>query len=170
MASKEVMIVTPEDINHHLVIDASMADTLRWLIANAGIDMDDGAIADFVEARALRDGAIRNLWELRAWCKKAIECIETVTQHAYNVGSEEDLPSNVKWSKQSYTMKWKAEGSSVNVVRSLSKKGLLTVDQALCELSVDAVVRASGIDKNKLVSMFPDDICEEPKKRTLSIK
>lgn len=66
--------------------------------------------------------------------------------------------------------KWKAEGCSVNVVRALSKKGLLTVDQALCELTVDDVVRASGIDKIKLAGMFPEDICEEPKKRTLSIK
>lgn len=56
------------------------------------------------------------------------------------------------------------EGAGVEVIRSLSKKGLLTVDQALCEVTVDAVVRASGIDKNKLISMFPDAIVEEPKK------
>lgn len=76
----------------------------------------------------------------------------------------------ISWSKQSYTPKWAAIGCSAKVVRALSKKGILNVDEALCELTVDAVVRASGLTKEKLIAMFPEDIVEEPKKRTLSIK
>ena len=39
MASKEVMIVTPEDIKNHIALSAAAADTLKWMIANAGVEM-----------------------------------------------------------------------------------------------------------------------------------
>ena len=76
----------------------------------------------------------------------------------------------VSWSKQSYTYEWDAYGSSVQVVKDLESKGICTTDTALCELSVDAVIRASGLTKEKLIDMYPEQIVAKPKKRTLSIK
>ena len=55
-------------------------------------------------------------------------------------------------------------------MRELSKKKVCDIDTALCELSVDAVVRASGLKKEKLLDMFPEQIVGKPKKRTLTIK
>jgi hypothetical protein len=55
-------------------------------------------------------------------------------------------------------------------VKDLESKGICTTDTALCELSVDAVIRASGLTKEKLIDMYPEQIVAKPKKRTLSIK
>lgn len=169
MASKEVMTVTPEDINAHMVLNKSTADTLQWLIANAGIEMDDEAIADFVVMRGIRDNEIRNLWEFKAWCEKAAECIKTVTKHAYNVGGEDALPNNVSWSKQAYTYEF-AEGAAEAVASTLIERGLVSPTQLYQQLTVSQVSKASGMTVEKIADLVPGVILQKPKERTLKIK
>lgn len=167
--AKEVMAVTPEDIHDHITLSASAADTLKWLVAHAGIEMDDDAQADFVVMRGLRDNDIRDLWELKAWCEKVVDCVKTVCKHAYNVGGEDTLPKNVSWSKQSYTYEF-AEGAAPIVANALITKKLVTKDQLFDTLTVTGICKATGITTDKLIGMFPDVVIEKPKERTLKIK
>ena len=51
MASKEVMIVAPEELKNLAPSEKAM-DAYRFALANAGIEMDGDAQADFVKAMA----------------------------------------------------------------------------------------------------------------------
>lgn len=171
--SNEIAVTMPAELGG---IELTKGAIAAFNIARqfAGIELDEETQADVISRRALLGPQFRDLFNFRKQLEALAKEIKDVTEHIYNIGNADDIEDadgvKISWSKQSYSQKWKAEGSSVNVVRALSKKGLITVDQALCEITVDAVARASGIDKVKLISMFPDDIAEEPKKRTLSIK
>lgn len=171
--ANEVVITMPAELGGIEISQRAIA-AFNFARKYAGKEMTDEEQADFISHRALFNLGFRDLTEIRKALEALAKEMKEVTEHAYNVGTIDDIEQTdgvkISWSKQSYSQKWKAEGCSVNVVRALSKKGLLTIDQALCELTVDAVVRASGIDKVKLIGLFPDDIAEEPKKRTLSIK
>jgi hypothetical protein len=168
--AKETMIVTPEHIKGNIVLTAAMADTLTWLIANAGVEMDEKAQADFVAARKLRDGEIRDLNELRSWCEKTAACIKEVTKHAYNIGRDEDLPANVAWQKQSYTYEWEGETRASGIAHGLEESGLLDIDHALDTVSVSAMAKAAGVTVEKLMDIYPERIVSRPKERVLKIK
>lgn len=173
--ARELITVTPESMGAIQISNAAI-EAYKFFCKYAGRPMTEEEEADFVSLRSKFSVGARDLTEFRKSMERLLKDIKEVTEHSYNIGGPDSLPDlgedgvKISWSKQSYTPKWAAEGAGVEVIRSLSKKGLLTVDQALCEVSVDAVVRASGIEKNKLICMFPDAIVEEPKKRTLSIK
>jgi hypothetical protein len=171
--SNEIAVTMPAELGGIELTKGAIA-AFNFARQFAGIELDEETQADVISRRALLGPQFRDLFNFRKQLEALAKEIKEVTEHIYNIGDADDIENSdgvkIAWSKQSYMQKWKAEGCSVNVVRALSKKGLLTVDQALCELTVDDVVRASGIDKIKLAGMFPDDICEEPKKRTLSIK
>lgn len=173
--ANEIIKITPETMGA-ITISTAAIEAYKFFCKYAGRPMTEEEEADFISHRGKFSVGARDLTEFRKSMERLLKDIKEVTEHAYNIGGPDSLPDlgedgvKISWFKQSYTPKWAAEGAGVEVIRSLSKKGLLTVDQALCEVSVDAVVRASGIDKNKLICMFPDAIVEEPKKRTLSIK
>lgn len=173
--AKEAMLVNSQMLDNMAIqIPMAAIHAYRKAASVVGLPMTEEEEAEFIAWRNLNGRGFRELHEFRKILESYVKDIKTVIEHTYNIGNPDEIEQNddvkISWSKQSYTPKWAAEGAGVEVIRSLSKKGLLTVDQALCEVSVDAVVRASGIDKNKLISMFPDAIVEEPKKRTLSIK
>lgn len=173
--ANELITVTPESMGA-IQISSAALEAYKFFCKYAGTPMDEEAEVDFISLRNKFSAGARDLTEFRKALERLVKDIKEVTEHAYNVGGPDSLPPEgedgvkISWSKQSFTPKWVAEGAGVEVIRALSKKGLLTVDQALCEVSPDAVVRASGIAKDKLFNMFPDAIVEEPKKRTLSIK
>lgn len=173
--ANELITVTPESMGA-ITISTAAIEAYKFFCKYAGLEMDEEAEADFISHRGKFSVGARDLTEFLKALERLVKDIKEVTEHAYNVGGPDSLPESgedgvkISWSKQSYTPKWAAEGCSANVVRALSKKGILSVDQALCELTVDAVVRASGLTKDKLINMFPNDIVEEPKKRTLNIK
>lgn len=169
MASKEVMIVTPEDIKNHIALSAAAADTLKWMIANAGVEMDEEQQAEFIQQRALRAGEIRENWELKAWCEKAAASIKEATKHTMNVGTEDDLPAGMKWSKQSYTYDW-IEGAAEIMANTLIERGLVSQTQLFQQLTVSQISKASGMTVEKLAELVPDVIIAKPKERTLSIK
>lgn len=158
----------------HITIPMGAVHAYRHAASVAGLPMTEEEEADFIAWRNLNGHGMRELNEFRKLLESYVKDIKAVIEHTYNIGDIDNIEQNdgvkISWSKQSFTTKWAAEGAGVEVIRALSKKGLLTVDQALCEVSPDAVIRASGISKDKLINMFPDAIVEEPKKRTLNIK
>lgn len=167
--AKEVMAITEEDIKSKLTLSTSAIDTLKFLAAHAGIEMDEGAMQEFIAQRNVRMGEISQIWELKAWCEKTVDFIKTVCKHAFNVGSDEDLPKNVSWSKQSYTQAF-ADGAGSVVCDTLIKKHLVNKEDILGAVTFPALVKASGITADKLKDMFPDTVIETPKERTLKIK
>lgn len=168
MATKEVMIVTPEDMKN-LVPSEKAMDAYRFALANAGIEMDEETAADFIVRRNLKTEGFRELAEIGKWMEKTAASIKEALKHTYNVGTEEDLPSNVKWSKQSYTYAF-VQDAGAAVANALVAKRLVAKDQLLALVTVTAMAKASGLTTEKLVDMFPDTIEQKPKERTLSVK
>ena len=168
MASKEVMIVTREDMKN-LVPSEKAMDAYRFALANAGIEMDEETAADFVVRRNLKTEGFRELAEVGKWMEKTAASIKEALKHTYNVGTEEDLPANVKWSNQSYTYAF-VQDAGAAVANALVAKRLVAKDQLLALVTVTAMAKASGLTTEKLVDMFPDTIEQKPKERTLSVK
>lgn len=168
MASKEVMIVAPEELKN-LVPSEKAMDAYRFAIAHAGIEMDGDAQADFVVQRNAKNEGFRELAEVQKWMEKTAASIKEALKHTYNVGTEEDLPSNVKWSKQSYTYAFD-EGQARVIAQSLIDSGLTTKEQLFDAVSVTAMIKAAGITTEKMLELFHDGIVIKPKERTLTVK
>lgn len=166
--AKEVMAFTESDIKG-MTLTTSEFDTLKFLSEHAGKEMDLKEQQEFVAQRNVRANDIAAIWELRAKAEKLVDFIKTVCKHAFNVGSDEDLPKNVSWSKQSYTQAF-ADGAGAVVCDTLIKKHLVNKEDILGAVTFPALVKASGITADKLKEMFPDTVIETPKERTLKIK
>lgn len=168
MATKEVMIVTPEELNN-LVPSEKAMEAYRFALANAGIEMDEEITADFIIHRNARTEGFRELAEVGKWMEKTAASIKEVLKHTYNVGTEEDLPANVKWSKQSYTYAFD-EGQARVIAQSLIDSGLTTKEQLFDNVSVTDMQKAAGITTDKMLELFHDGIVIKPKERTLTVK
>lgn len=168
MATKEVMIVTPEDMKN-LVPSEKAMDAYRFALANAGIEMDEETTADFIVRRNLKTEGFRELAEVQKWMEKTAASIKEALKHTYNVGTEEDLPSNVKWSKQSYTYAFE-EGQARVIAQNLIDSGLTTKEQLFDAVTVTAMQKAAGITTDKMLELFHDGIVIKPKERTLTVK
>lgn len=166
--AKEVMAFTESDIKG-MTLTTSEFDTLKFLSEHAGKDMDLKEQQEFVAQRNVRANDIAAIWELRAKAEKLVDFIKTVCKHAFNVGSDDELPKNVSWSKQSYTQAF-ADGAGAVVCDTLIKKHLVNKEDILGAVTFPALVKASGITADKLKEMFPDTVIETPKERTLKIK
>lgn len=168
--AKEVMAITEEDIKSKLTISTSAFDTLKFLAAHAGIEMDEGAMQEFIAQRNVRMGEISQIWELKAWCEKTVDFIKTVCKHAFNVGSDEELPKSVSWSKQSYTYEFE-EGQAHVIANNLIECGLIANKEQLFDcVTVSAMQKAAGITMDKMLELYHDGIVIKPKERTLKIK
>lgn len=168
MATKEVMVVTPEELKN-LVPSEKALEAYRFAIANAGIEMDEDTTADFIIHRNARTDGFRELAEVGKWMEKTAASIKEALKHTYNVGTEDDLPSNVKWSKQSYTYAFD-EGQARVIAQSLIDTGLTTKEQLFEALTVTAMQKAAGITIDKMLELFHDGIVIKPKERTLTVK
>lgn len=168
MASKEVMIVEPEQLKN-LVPSEKALDAYRFALAHAGIEMDEETTADFVLQRNARTDGFRELVEVQKWMEKTAASIKEALKHTYNVGTEEDLPAGVKWSKQSYTYAFD-EGQARAIAQSLIDSGLTTKEQLFDAVTVTAMQKAAGITTEKMLELFHDGIVIKPKERTLTIK
>lgn len=168
MASKEVMVVTEDDIKEKLQLGAHEIETLKFLVAHAGIEMDEETKQMFIAQRNAKAVSIARLNEFKAWCAKTVEYIDTVFKHAFNVGTVENFPANVKLKNNGSTYKFK-DGAAGIVVDTLLKKKLVTKEQLFNMLTVSNVEKASGLKKERLTEMFPDTIIEEKKSPTLII-
>ena len=168
MATKEVKVVTPEELKN-LVPSEKAMEAYRFALANAGIEMDEETTADFIIHRNARTEGFRELAEVGKWMEKTAASIKEALKHTYNVGTEDDLPSNVKWSKQSYTYAFD-EGQARVIAQSLIDSGLTTKEQLFDALTVTAMQKAAGITIDKMLEIFHDGIVIKPKERTLTVK
>lgn len=168
MATKEVMVVPPEELKN-LVPSEKAMEAYRFALANAGIEMDEETTADFILHRNARTDGFRELAEVGKWMEKTAASIKEALKHTYNVGTEDDLPSNVKWSKQSYTYAFD-EGQARVIAQSLIDTGLTTKEQLFDALTVTSMQKAAGLTTDKMLAIFHDGIVIKPKERTLTVK
>lgn len=166
--AKDIMTVTPEELKN-LVPSEKAMEAYRFALANAGIEMDEETTADFIVRRNARTEGFRELAEVGKWMEKTAASIKEVLKHTYNVGTEEDLPANVKWSKQSYTYAFD-EGQARVIAQSLIDSGLTTKEQIFDAVTVTAMQKAAGITTDKMLELFHDGIVIKPKERTLTVK
>ncbi len=169
MATKEVMIITPDEMKNLVPSERAM-DAYKFAIDNAGVEMDEGAVADFVAQRNAKVEGFRDLAEVQKWMEKTAASIKTATKHAWNVGDPDELPDGIKWSKQSYTYEWQDDAGPFQVVQDLIAKNLVTVEQLVQLLTVANISKAAGMTGEKLMEMYPQYICAKAKERVLSIK
>ncbi len=166
--AKEIMTVTPEELKNIVPSEKAM-EAYKFALAHAGIEMDEETTADFILQRNARTEGFRDLAEVQKWMEKTAASIKEALKHTYNVGTEEDLPANVKWSKQSYTYAFD-EGQARVIAQSLIDSGLTTKEQLFDAVTVTAMIKAAGITTDKMLELFHDGIVIKPKERTLSIK
>lgn len=166
--AKEIMIVTPEELKNIAPSEKAM-EAYKFALAHAGIEMDEETAADFVLQRNARTDGFRELAEVGKWMEKTAASIKEALKHTYNVGTEEELPANVKWSKQSYTYAFD-EGQARAVAQSLIDSGLTTKEQLFDAVTVSAMQKAAGITTDKMLELFHAGIVIKPKERTLTIK
>lgn len=165
--AKEVMAITEEDIKSKLTLSTSAIDTLKFLAAHAGIEMDEGAMQEFIAQRNVRMGEISQIWELKAWCEKTVDFIKTVCKHAFNVGSDEELPKSVSWSKQTFTEKFTDAGEAVQKLIEIEGT---PIENFARYVTPKQAAEAAGITMDRLYSDLGDMVERTPKERTLKIK
>lgn len=167
MAGK-VMILSVNDICNCLTPAESAMEAYKFALENAGLEMDEGAEADFIVKRNAKSGW-RDLWELKGWCEKTAESIKEVCKHTFNVGSVEQMPIGIGW-KSGGTTKSFAEGAGAMVIQSLINRKLVTKEQIFDLLDPSKVAKAAGMKVEKLMDMFPDTVVETAKAPSLSVK
>lgn len=161
------MAITEEDIKSKLTLSTSAIDTLKFLAAHAGIEMDEGAMQEFIAQRNVRMGEISQIWELKAWCEKTVDFIKTVCKHAFNVGSDEELPKSVSWSKQTFTEKFTDAGEAVQKLIEIEGT---PIENFARYVTPKQAAEAAGITMDRLYADLGDMVERTPKERTLKIK
>ncbi|MBQ3778845.1 MAG: hypothetical protein II835_12380, partial [Fibrobacter sp.] len=159
--------ITEEDIKSKLTLSTSAIDTLKFLAAHAGIEMDEGAMQEFIAQRNVRMGEISQIWELKAWCEKTVDFIKTVCKHAFNVGSDEELPKSVSWSKQTFTEKFTDAGEAVQKLIEIEGT---PIENFARYVTPKQAAEAAGITMDRLYADLGDMVERTPKERTLKIK
>lgn len=166
--AKEVMIFTADEIKTPAALTPAAIDAYRFALEKAGVDMDEQALQEFISARNAKANGFSDLSYFKSWCEQVAASIKEVNKHTFNVGTAEELPPNVKWSKQSFTYEFQ-EGAGAVVANALVKKGLVTKDKLLDLLTPTALAKACGLTVEKVMDMYPDTVIEKPKERTLKI-
>lgn len=167
MAAK-TLIVTENEINTNLKIADNAMEAYKFALENAGLEMDEGAEADFIVRRNAKSGW-RDLWEFKCWCEKVTESIKEVCKHTFNVGTEEQMPAGIGW-KSSGTTKAFKDGAGAVVIQLLINKKLVSKEQIFNLIDPSKVAKAAGLKVEKLMDMFPDTVVETPKAPSLSVK
>lgn len=172
MESKQVMLIPTEEITSFNLTPAEI-DAYNFAVRNAGVEMDEEAEADFITSRNAKSGWL-GLWEKKAILKKFVDSIEDAVKHAWNIGTEDQIPQDddikISWSKQSYTYEWCCEDAPRFVAQKLIESNLVTAEQLFDQLNPNQVIKASGITMEKLIDLFDGAVNKKPKARTLSIK
>lgn len=172
MASKQLTLIPTEELTSFNFTPAEI-DAYNFALRNAGVEMDEETEADFITSRNAKSGWL-GLWEKKAALKKFVDSIEEVVKHAWNVGTEEQIPQDdgikIAWSKQSYTYEWCCEDAPHLVAKKLIESNIVTADQLFYQLTPNQIIKASGITMEKLSQLFEGSVNFKPKARTLSIK
>lgn len=166
MATKEIMAFTESDIKG-MTLTTSEFDTLKFLSEHAGNDMDIKEQQEFVAQRNARIAEITAISELKAKAEKLADYLKTVLKHAFNVGSDEDLPKNVSWSKQTFTDKFTDPEAAVQKLMEIEGT---PVENFARYVTPKQAAEAAGITMDRLYADLGDMVERTPKERTLKIK
>ncbi len=164
--AKEVMAFSESDIKG-MTLTTSEFDTLKYLSEHAGKEMDLKELQEFVAQRNARINEIVSISELKAKAKKLVEYLDNVLKHAFNVGSDEDLPKNVSWSKQSFTDKFTDPEAAVQKLMEIEGT---PVENFAKYVTPKQAAEAAGITMDRLYADLGDMVERTPKERTLKIK
>lgn len=164
--AKEIIAFSEEDIKN-MTLTVSEFDTLKFLAAHAGVEMDEGAQQEFVAQRNARIGEITAIAELKAKAEKLADYLKTVLKHSFNVGSDEDLPKNVSWSKQTFTEKFADAGEAVQKLIEIEGT---PIENFARYVTPKQAAEAAGITMDRLYADLGDLVERTPKERTLKIK
>lgn len=166
MATKEIMAFSEADIKN-MTLTTSEFDTLKYLSAHAGVEMDEEAKREFVAQRNARINEIVSISELKAKAEKLADYLKTVLKHSFNVGSDEDLPKNVSWSKQSFTDKFTDPEAAVQKLIEIEGT---PIENFARYVTPKQAAEAAGITMDRLYADLGDMVERTPKERTLKIK
>ena len=166
MATKEIMAFSEADIKG-MTLTVSEFDTLKYLSAHAGIEMDEEAQREFVAQRNARINEIVSISELKAKAEKLADYLKTVLKHAFNVGSDEDLPKNVSWSKPTFTDKFADTEAAVQKIIEIEGT---PIENFARYVTPKQAAEAAGITMDRLYADLGDMVERTPKERTLKIK
>ena len=164
--AKEIIAFSEDDIKN-MTLTVSEFDTLKFLAAHAGVEMDEDAQQEFIAQRNARINEIVSISELKAKAEKLADYLKTVLKHAFNVGSDEDLPKNVSWSKQSYTDKFTDPEAAVQKLMDIEGT---PVENFAKYVTPKQAAEAAGITMDRLYADLGDMVERTPKERTLKIK
>ena len=164
--AKEIIAFSEEDIKN-MTLTVSEFDTLKFLAAHAGVEMDEGAQQEFIAQRNARIGEITAIAELKAKAEKLADYLKTVLKHSFNVGNDEDLPKNVSWSKQTFTEKFTDAGKAVQKLIAIEGT---PVENFARYVTPKQAAEAAGITMDRLYADLGEMVERTPKERTLKIK
>lgn len=165
--AKEIVAITENDIKTKLTLTASAIDTLKFLAAHAGVEMDEESTREFIAQRNIRINDVLEIWELKAWCEKLIDFVKNTMKHAFNVGAPEELPKNVSWNKQTFTEKF---ANPLEAVRKLAEIEGTPIENFAQWVTPKQAAEAAGITADRLNADLGEMIVREPKERTLKVK
>ena len=166
MATKEIMAFSEADIKN-MTLTTSEFDTLKFLSEHAGKEMDLQEQQEFVAQRNARINEIVSISELKAKAEKLADYLKTVLKHSFNVGSDEDLPKNVSWSKQSFTDKFTDPEAAVQKLMEIEGT---PVENFAKYVTPKQAAEAAGITMDRLYADLGEMVERTPKERTLKIK
>ena len=89
--AKEVMLLDASQVQT-VTVSKRAVDAYNLALSHAGIDMDDGALADFISLRNGKAEGFRELWEYKKQLETIVASIKEVTEHAFNMGDWDDMP------------------------------------------------------------------------------
>ena len=166
MATKEIMAFSEADIKN-MTLTTSEFDTLKFLSEHAGKEMDLQEQQEFIAQRNARINEIVSISELKAKAEKLSDYLKTVLKHSFNVGSDEDLPKNVSWSKQSFTDKFTDPEAAVQKLMEIEGT---PVENFAKYVTPKQAAEAAGITMDRLYADLGEMVERTPKERTLKIK
>ena len=164
--AKEIIAFSEDDIKN-MTLTVSEFDTLKFLAAHAGVEMDEGAQQEFIAQRNARIGEITAIAELKAKAEKLADYIKTVLKHSFNVGNDEDLPKNVSWSKQTFTDKFTDPETAVQKLIEIEGT---PIENFAKYVTPKQAAEAAGITMDRLYADLGEMVERTPKERTLKIK
>lgn len=164
--AKEIIAFNEDDLNN-MTLTVSEFDTLKFLAAHAGVEMDEGAQREFIAQRNARIGEITAIAELKAKAEKLADYLKTVLKHSFNVGNDEDLPKNVSWSKQTFTEKFTDAGEAVQKLIEIEGT---PIENFARYVTPKQAAEAAGITMDRLYADLGEMVERTPKERTLKIK
>lgn len=165
--NSKVIIFSSKDLQTPRALTAEALDAYTYALNNAGIETDE----QFIAKRNAKAIGFSELWEFKSWCEKVAECIKEVCKHSFNIGTSEDLPQNVSWSKQTFSRSFDEPLEAIKRVAENENTPVEEIiDKLLLNTTPKQLENAAGIKEERLDAIAGDLITKKEKERVLKIK